>query len=123
MIKLIEICPDFPEWPERWMGDEKDFEYGQKLLEVMRPFAESLANSNLTQKTIKKHLSNLWLLGGEIIRDVNMEDEYSLSAFKKLRSTVGEDGGPYSRHLNNESEIKSFDSTCRKLHNFLKNQK
>lgn len=123
MNKLSEICPDFQEWPERWMGDEKDFEYGKKLLEEMRPFAESLANSNLTQKTIKRHLSYLWVLGGEIIRDINMENEYSTPASEKIRSVVGSDGGPYCRHLNSQAERKSFNTTCRKLHNYMKKNK
>ncbi len=59
MSKLIEICPDFLEWPERWMGNDEDLEYGKKLLEEIRPFAESLAESGLTKRTIKKHLSYL----------------------------------------------------------------
>jgi hypothetical protein len=54
MNKLTDICPDFPEWPKRWMGTEQDFEYGKQLLEAMRPFAESLAEGGLARKTIKK---------------------------------------------------------------------
>jgi hypothetical protein len=119
MSKLIEICPDFPEWPERWMGIEPDLEYGKQLLKEIRPVAEFLAESGLSKKTVKRHLSNLWLLGGEIIRDVSMSKKYSNPASEKLRSSIGSDGGPYCRHLYEETEIKSFDSTCRKFHNFL----
>ena len=32
------ICPDFPEWPERWHGVKEDIPYGQGLLDAMRPF-------------------------------------------------------------------------------------
>ena len=116
MSKLIDICPDFPEWPERWMGSEPDLEYGKQLLEELRPFAEFLAESGLSKKTARRHLSNLWLLGGEIIRDVNMNSEYSIPASEKLRQSIGTDGGLYCRHLYGEAEIKSFDSTCRNLH-------
>ena len=119
MNKLNEICPDFLEWPETWMGIEPDLEYGKKLLKEMRPFAEFLVDSGLSEKTIKRHLSNLWLLGGEIIRVVNIDQEYSFATSAKLRSSIGTDGGPYCRHLDGEAEINSFDSTCRKLHKYL----
>lgn len=101
------------------MGIKKDLEYGKQLLEAMRPFAEHLAEGGLAKKTIKRHLTNLWLLGGEIIRNVSLYKEYSTPASEKLRQSVGPDGGPYCRHLNSEAELESFDSTCRKLHKFM----
>lgn len=119
MSKLIDICPDFPEWPERWMGTEQDLDYGKRLLEVMQPFAEFLAESGLAKKTKTGHLTKLWFLGGEIIRDVSLYEEYSTPASEKLRESVGPEGGPYCRHLDSGAEKKSFDSTCRKLHKFL----
>jgi hypothetical protein len=119
MSKLTDICPDFPEWPERWMGIKRDLDYGKQLLETMRPFAESLAEGGLAKKTIKRHLRNLWLLGGEVIRNVSLYDEYATPASEKLRQSVGLDGGPYCRHLNSEAELESFDRTCRKLYKFL----
>ena len=122
MSRLTEICADFSEWPERWMGTEQDLFYGKQLLEAMRPFAELLAESGLAKNTVKRHLTNLWLLGGEIIRDVGVYKEYSTSAASKLRESVGPDGGPSCRHLDGEAEIKSFDITCRKLHEYMANQ-
>ncbi len=119
MSKLLAICPDFTEWPERWMGIEEDLKYGRQLLEEMRPFAEFLAGSNLARKTIKRHLDNLWLLGGEIIREVSLYEEYSVPASQTLREAIGRDGGPWCRHLNSEAEVNSFDSTCRKLYKYL----
>lgn len=76
MIGFEKICPDFEEWPSRWMGLKEDLVFGEKLLEVIHAFAEHLINSGLKGKTIKKHLDNLWLLGGEIIRSVSNDDEY-----------------------------------------------
>ena len=64
-------------------------------------------------------MDNLWLLGGEIIRNVNTFDEYDISPDQKLRDSVGPDGGPYCRHLDSEPEVESFHATCRKLHKFL----
>ena len=74
------------------MGIEQDFKYGKDLLEIMWPFAEHIADSNLSNKTVNKHLTNLWLLGGEIIRNVSLHEEYSISALKKLKKSVGSDG-------------------------------
>ncbi|MBW1769501.1 MAG: hypothetical protein JRJ65_20975 [Deltaproteobacteria bacterium] len=120
MNKLTDICPDFFEWPERWMGDKADLVYGKQLLEEFEPFALSLVDRGLAIKTIKRHLTNLWLLGGEIIRDVSLSEEYSIPAIEKLRQSVSSDGGPYCRYLNSETEMNSYDSTCKKLHRFMK---
>ena len=81
--------------------------------------ASEMASSRLSPKTIRKHVTNLWLLGGEIIRDLN--DDPSLrkvSADRLLRTVLHPDGGPLI-HNGLEDEQRSFDSTCRKLHRFL----
>jgi hypothetical protein len=98
-------------------------EYGEQLLEEMRPFAEFIAESNLAKKTVKQHLDNLWLLRGEIIREVNLFEEHSCPASQSLRQAIGPDGGPYCRHLDSEIARTSFDSTCRKFHNYLEDNK
>ena len=53
------------------MGVERDLPAGEQLLACLRPFIEHLASSSLSSKTIRRHVDNLWLLGGEIIRDLN----------------------------------------------------
>ena len=53
------------------MGLEKDLPPGEKLVACFRPFLEHLVASDLSPKTIQKHVDNLWALGGEIIRDLN----------------------------------------------------
>jgi hypothetical protein len=119
MTRLEDLCPDFPEWPERWMGVDKDLPYGEPLLAVIRPFAEDLIARGLKRRTIQRHLEYLWLLGGEIIRDVGMDDQYDIPPVRRIREAVGLDGGPYCRHLYSEQEMHFFDVTCRKLHKFL----
>lgn len=113
-----DICPDFPEWPDSWAGDKKDVAYGQGLLDVMRPFVVYLISRGLKRKTLVRHLDNLWLLGGEIIRAVGMDDQYSVAPEESLRSCVDEDGGPFCCYIDTENE-QSYDATCRKLHKFL----
>lgn len=103
------------------MGVDEDVSYGQRLVETMKPFIESLTESNVSARGIKKHLDNLWLLGGEIIRDVSLHEDYEKSdAAARLWEAIGPHEGPYCRHLHTASEQQSFDATCGKLYRFLK---
>jgi len=101
------------------MGEEKDLPPGRKLVEYFMPFLLHLAKSGLSKRTIQNHVDNMWLLGGEIIRDVN--ENHSLrkvSAETLVRNVIHEDGGPLI-HNGWEDEQRTFDSTCRKFHRFL----
>ena len=101
------------------MGLEKDLPPGEQLLPCFRPFMEHLAASTLSRKTIRKHMDNLWVLGGEIIRDLNVDPSLrKIAAERLLFNLIHEDGGPLI-HGCSEEEQRSFDSTCRKLHRFL----
>ena len=116
---LLPYCRDLQEWPERWMGEEKDIPPGSRLVQYFLPFLVSLAGSGLSKKTIRNHVDNMWVLGGEIIRDVN--DEPSLrkaSAEKLVLKVIGDDGGPLI-HNGSEDDQRSFDTTCRKFYRFL----
>jgi hypothetical protein len=112
-------CKDLDRWARSWMGLEKDLPPGEALVVCFRPFIEHMASSGLAPRTIRRHVDNLWLLGGEIIRDLN----YNPSLRKKtaeqlLRHAVYDDGGPLI-HNGSEEDQRSFDATCRKLHRFL----
>lgn len=101
------------------MGSEKDLPPGERLVVCLRPFIEHLASSGLSRKTIRRHVDNLWLLGGEIIRDLNEDPSLrKFAAEPLLRKVIHEDGGPLILN-GSEEEQRSFDSTCRKLHRFL----
>jgi hypothetical protein len=101
------------------MGLEKDLPPGEQLLACLRPFLEHLASSTLSPKTIRRHVDNLWLLGGEIIRDLHHDPSLRKVAVDRLlRKVVHDFGGPLV-HNGSEKEQRSFDSTCRKLHRFL----
>ncbi|HTS56213.1 MAG TPA: hypothetical protein VMH03_01610, partial [Terriglobales bacterium] len=64
-------------------------------------------------------VDNLWMLGGEIIRDLNYDPSLrKMAADRLLRNVIHEDGGPLI-HNGSEEEQCSFDSTRRKLHRFL----
>lgn len=98
---------------------EKDLPPGESLVARFRPFIEHLASSGLSRKTIRRHLDNLWLLGGEIIRDLHEDPSLrELTVQRLLTQVLHEDGGPLV-HNGSEEEQRSFDSTCRRFHRFL----
>jgi hypothetical protein len=102
------------------MGWEKDLPPGEKLVAFFRPFLEHLASSDLSRKTIQNHVDNMWLLGGEIIRDLNGTPSLRKKPIEQILSDViDEDGGPLIHGGASEEQQRSFDSTCRKLRRFL----
>ena len=110
---------DLDTWPRSWMGLEKDLPPGEELVACLRPFIEHLASSSLSPKTIRRHVDNLWLLGGEIIRDLNYDPSLRKTAADRLlRNVIHKDGGPLI-YNGSEEEQRSLDSTCRKLYRFL----
>jgi hypothetical protein len=100
------------------MGWEKDLPPGERLVACFRPFLQHLAISNLSRKTIRKHVDNLWLLGGEIVRDLNETPSLRKVSVERLLINAIAEGGPLLYHCDSE-EQRSFDSTCRKLRRFL----
>lgn len=101
------------------MGVKKDLPLGEELVACFRPFIAHLASSRLSPKTIRMHVANLWILGGEIIRDLNDDPALrKVTADRLLRTVVHADGGPLM-YNGSEDTQRSFDSTCRKLHRFL----
>jgi hypothetical protein len=119
LLPYCRDCRDLSEWPERWMGEEKDLPPGRRLVAYFLPFLLHLAESGLSKRTIQNHVDNMWLLGGEIIRDVNEEPRLRKVAAEQLvRNVIHEDGGPLI-HNGWEDEQRSFDSTCRKFYRFL----
>ena len=116
---LLPYCRDLADWPERWMGEERDLPPGRKLVECFTPFLLHLAASGLAKTTIQRHVNNLWILGGEVIRDLNEDPSLRKIPVEQLvRQVVGKDGGPLI-HNGWEDEQRSFDATCRKFHRFL----
>src|SRR6266581_1488526 len=85
---LEHYCRDLNGWPRSWMGLEKDLPPGEQLVACFRPFIEHLASSSLSPKTIRRHADNLWLLGGEIIRDLNDDPSQRKVAVQQLLRNV-----------------------------------
>jgi len=106
MTKATDVCPDFPEWPESWKGFNKDVPYGQSIIEIFEPFIQHLIDKGITKKTIRQHCNNLWLLGGEIIREVSNNNQHRTNPYNKVIHSIDAGGGPLCRHLETENQIE-----------------
>ena len=119
-LDVLAYVPDLDEWPDSWMIDQPDRAVGKAIVSVLTPFIEHLINQGLTKRTIKRHVDNLWALGGEIISDINWNASLRKQSAKVLViNTIDEEGGPLLRNPLDPDDQKPFDSTCRKLYKFL----
>jgi len=121
MSSCIEkLWVDFHRWPKSWEGLPEDVPYGEGLIEIYKPFVEDLL-SRYSKSTVNRHLTNLWLLGGELIRSINMDSEdREKTPMELLLDNIDETGGPYCRHLDSEEQMRAYETTCRKLFKFLR---
>src|SRR2546422_7510502 len=117
---LERYCRGLDGWPRAWMGVEKDLPPGEKLVACFRPFLEGLVASDLSPKTIQKHVDNVWALGGEIIRDLHENPSLRRKNIEQiLQDRIDDEGGPLLYGIDSEEQQRAFDATCRKLHRFL----
>ena len=115
----MRYCRDLQEWPQSWMGDDRDLVPGQRLVEYFTPFLLHLAASGLTKKTIQEHVDNVWTLGGEIIRDLQETPKLRKKPVNEIVHALLENDGPLICHSDSEEQQRSFESTCRKLRRYL----
>ena len=85
------------------MGMDKDLPPGEKLVVCFRPFLEGLVASDLSPKTIQKHVESLWALGEEIIRDLHENPSLRRKTSEQILTgdRIDDEGGPmiYYRFL------------------------
>ena len=102
------------------MIDTPDRSMGKAIVTVLTPFIEHLIKQGLTKRTLKRHIDNLWALGGEIITGINWDESLrKLSAKDLVINAIDEEGGPLLRNPLDPEDQKPFDSTCKKLYKFL----
>ena len=118
--EVSAYVPDLDEWPDSWMIDQPDRSMGKAIVTVLTPFIEHLIKQGFTKRTIKRHVDNLWALGGEIITGINWDESLrKVSAKDLMIDAIDEEGGPLLRNPLNPEDQKPFDSTCKKLYKFL----
>lgn len=117
--ELAAYCPDLTQWPTIWHYEARDLIPGEQMVAVFKPFLLHLLNHGLSRKTLHLHRDNLWLLGGEIIRELHETPRLrKRPAREVVLATVDGGEGPLLRG-GSEQEQRSFDSTCKKLYRFL----
>jgi hypothetical protein len=72
---------------------------------LFRPFLEHLAASNLSPKTIQKHVDNMWALGGEFIRDLHNDPPLRRRPVDQVIFKIIEYGGPLLYHGGEDQQI------------------
>ena len=108
------------QWPDSWKTCDADIEFGQDLIPIFEDFLTELYIQGLSSRTIGRHKSNLWELGGELIRRrSNGAVPLSSAAVEVLAHYVSEDGGPLLASRRADAEQQGLDATCRRLFDFL----
>jgi hypothetical protein len=121
-LDKLPCLKELHQWPQRWMGFPEDIPAGEKIVECFRPFIEHLIQLSLSRKTVCRHVNNLWVLGGEIIRDLNETPSLRKRLIEDLLFETVQEDGPLPYGCDSEQELRSFESTCRKLRRFLEPQ-
>ena len=117
---LLDYCPDIEDWPRRWSYEESDLAPGRLIVEFFKPFLMYLLTKKLAASTLRRHRDHLWMLGGEVIRRRQEEDDLArLPVEKVIFNLLDDDGGPLIWPRISEQEQDTFDASCRKLFRFL----
>ena len=96
----------------------EDIPYGQEIIKYMAPFIDNMKGNGLSIKTINKHIDNLWVLGGNIIKELNdYEENRELPALKMILNSIDSNEGTLI-HDFSEFQREEFDSTCRTFYKF-----
>jgi hypothetical protein len=110
------------EWPQSWAGDDEDEPVGRSLTAILRPFMRLLQQDKLSPRTLRRHLDNLWLIGGEVIRRLNYEAALRTRSPTELLLDAVAGGEAPLVHDVTEAEQAALDATAHKLLNFLTSQ-
>ena len=117
---LQSYCPDLDQWPRSWAYEARDIPYGLQMVECLKPFLREMLALPLSRTTLRRHRDNIWVLGGEVIRRVQMDSGLRRRPVEQVvLDLIGDDGGPLLSHGESETEQRCFDATCRKLSRFL----
>ena len=113
------LLAQLDQWPDSWAGVSEDRPIGTGLVAELRPFVTHLQQLNLSPKTVRSHVTNLWVIGGEIIRQVNDEPQLrKLKPRKLLLDAIDLGEAPLARGVT-EKQQSSLDATARRLLRYL----
>ena len=90
------------------------------MVEYFKPFLRHLLTLDLSRPTLRRHRDNLRVLGGEIIRRLQMDSDLRKQPVEQVvGDLIDDEGGPLLSHGEPEAEQRAFDATCRKFSRFL----
>jgi hypothetical protein len=102
-------------WPKSWAGTRADEPVGRRLVATLHPFMTHLQHQGLSARTLRGHLDHLWLIGGEIIRQLHDEPARRDKPTHALLLEAIQDGAaPLVGDLTQEQQA-ALDATARKL--------
>jgi hypothetical protein len=106
-------------WPRSWAGSNADIPVGESLVAELKPFIAHLCSLGLAPSTVRNHLNNTWVIGGEIIREVvGSPTRRKLKPRRLLLDAIDLGEAPFVYGFA-EEEQRSLDATARKLLRFL----
>lgn len=119
-LRFEEHFLDIDHWPQGWQVEPRDLRVGERLLEIFKPFLYELLGQRLSPKTLHRHRNHLGELGGEIIRRIHLQPQLRRrDMLPVLLALLDDEGGPLVYPYGTEPDQRAFDSTCRKLRQFL----
>jgi hypothetical protein len=86
---------------------------------MLHAFSSSTRRRRSVKEDRSKHIDNLWIPGGEIIRDLQETPRLRKKPVNELIDALLQDDGPLICHCESEEQQRSFESTCRKLRRYL----
>ena len=118
-VDLSALFALMESWPRSWAGSDDDIPVGEGLVAEFKPFIAHLGSLGLALSTIRKHLDNTWVIGGEIIREVIDEPSRRKMNPRKLLLEAIDLGEAPLVHSFSEQDQRSLDATARKILKFL----
>jgi hypothetical protein len=118
-VRLDKLFELMDRWPQSWAGSAADIPVGEGLVAEIRPFIQHLADSGLSPKTVRRHLDNAWVIGGEIIRQIVWEPERRDDNPRQILLDAIDLGEAPLVQPFSEQEQRSLDATAKKLFRFL----
>jgi len=113
-MKISESLEDFI---ADWYWDKKSHQYAQKLGLFIFDFFAHLEKQNLSEKTIKKHKDNCWLIGNFQCGYGILEKEFSIQDI--FYSSEANYEYEFQRKVSDSTyAINSYRSTWKKLFKF-----
>ena len=106
-------------WPKSWAATHEDEPVGRRLATALQLFMTHLRHQGLSSRTLRRHLDNLWLIGGEIIRRLDDDPaQRDKPTFALLLEAIPDGEAPLVRDLTEEQQA-ALDATARKLLKFV----